>query len=211
MKEDASALDEVLLTGIRASQQRAVAIKRSSIGFVDAITSESAGKLPDANIAEALQRVPGIAIQRTRGQGDFISIRGLGPEFARGSLNGRSLVSASTSRNTILGGGATQGTGRAANFDVLPSDIIETIEVFKTSSADHVEGGIGGSVNIKTVKPIDFGDKYGFNLRGTSFLGRDLSPSISGYASAVNDDETFGGFITSVSYTHLTLPTTSRV
>lgn len=196
LEEDASSLDVVLLTGIRASQQRAVAIKKNSVGFVDAITAESAGKLPDANVAEAMQRIAGVTISRTRGQGDFISIRGLGPEFARGSLNGRSLVSASTSRNTILGGGATQGTGRAANFDVLPADIIETIEVYKTSSAEHVEGGIGGSVNIKTVKPIDFGEKYGFNLRGTSFRGRDLSPSSSAYGSYVNDNETFGAFFT---------------
>ncbi len=196
LEKDAQLLSEVVVSGIRASQQRSIAIKKLSTEFVDAITSESAGKLPDGNIAEALQRVPGVTISRTRGQGDFISIRGLGPEFARGSLNGRSLVSASTSRNTILGGGATQGTGRAANFDVLPSDIIETIEVFKTSAAEHVEGGIGGTVNIKTVKPIKLGNKYGFNLKGTSFLGQGLSPSFSAYGSKVNDAQTFGAFVT---------------
>lgn len=194
LKEDAQSLDEVVITGIRASQQRAVALKREAVGFVDAITSESAGKLPDANIAEALQRVSGVTISRTRGQGDFISIRGLGPEFARGTLNGRSIVSASTSNNSVLSGGTQTGTGRATNFDVLPSDIIETIEVFKTSSAELTEGGIGGVVNIKTVKPIDHGNKFGLNAKGISFFDRSLSPSISGYGSWSNKEKTFGAF-----------------
>lgn len=201
LQENAAALDQILITGIRASQQRSVAIKRNSVGFVDAITAESAGKLPDANLAEALQRVAGVSISRTRGQGDFISIRGLGPEFSRGSLNGRSIVSASTTRNTVLSGGTTIGTGRATNFDVLPSDIIETIEVFKTSAAEHIEGGIGGSVNIKTAKPITLGNKFGFNVKGVSFMGRGISPSISGYGSWANKDETFG-VLASISYSN---------
>jgi len=201
LTQDSEKLDEVLITGIRASQQRSVSIKKDALGFVDAITSESAGKLPDANIAEALQRVPGVAISRTRGQGDFISIRGLGPEFARATLNGRSIVSASTSNNSVLSGGVQTGTGRATNFDVLPSDIIETIEVFKTSSAEHTEGGIGGIVNIKTIKPLNTTNKFGFNVNGKKFFDRGISPSASAYGSWSNDEKTMGAFA-NVSYSN---------
>ena len=192
LQEDAQALDEMVVTGIRASQQRAVTLKKDATGFVDAITAESAGKLPDANIAEALQRVAGVAISRTRGQGDFISIRGLGPEFARGTLNDRSIVSATAFNNSVLSGGVQTSTGRATNFDVLPSEIIETIEVFKTSSAELTEGGIGGVVNIKTLRPLDHDSKYGINVKGTKFFDRALSPSISGYGSWRNEENTFG-------------------
>lgn len=200
LEEDASSLDEVVLTGIRAAQQRAVSIKRTSPVFMDAITSEDAGKLPDRNISEALQRVSGVAIQRTRGQGDFVSIRGLGPEFVRGSINGRTLVSATESFNPVLSGGTGSSTGRATNFDILPSEIIETIEVFKTNAAEHVEGGLAGTVNIKTAKPLKLGNKYGLSARASYYeFAETTNPSFSGFGSWVNDAKTFG-FVGSVTY-----------
>ena len=199
---DATKLDEVVLTGIRAAQQRAIAVKKTSPVVMDVITSEDVGKLPDRNISEALQRVSGVAIQRTRGQGDFVSIRGLGPEFVRGSINGRTLVSATESFNPVLSGGLGSSTGRATNFDVLPSEIIETIEVFKTNAAEHVEGGLAGTVNIKTAKPLKLGNKYGLSARTSYYeFAETNNPSFSGFGSWVNKAETFG-FAGSVTYSN---------
>ena len=94
--QDASAtdLEEIVVIGIRGSLDRALDVKRNASGFVDAVSAEDVGKLPDGNVAEALQRVTGVAIQRYRGEGDFVSIRGLGPNFVRSVVNGRTMLSA---------------------------------------------------------------------------------------------------------------------
>src|SRR6185369_13136227 len=117
-------LEEVVVTGIRASLDKALDTKRESNGFVDAINAEDVGKLPDMNVAEALQRVTGVQIQRSRGEGDFVSIRGLGPNFVRGEINGRTLVSSTESSYADLNGGGGASTGRETNFDLLPAEII---------------------------------------------------------------------------------------
>lgn len=195
-------LDEIVLTGVRAAQQRALNIKKKSPEFVDAVSAEDVGKLPDQNIAEAIQRVPGVAIQRSRGEGDFVSLRGLGPEFVRGTLNGRSVLSATESFDAQLNGGVASSTGRATNFDILPSEIINTLEVSKSVSANQVEGGIAGTVNVKTSKPLKLGKKAGINVKGTyREFAETFDPNISGYFSTVNDDRTFG-FLGSVSYSN---------
>lgn len=200
LEESSVGIGEVVAVGIRASQMRALAIKRMSPVFLDAITAEDAGKFPDRNISEALQRVPGVAIQRTRGQGDFVSIRGLGPEFVRGSINGRTLVSATESFNPVLSGGVGASTGRATNFDVLPSEIIESVEVQKSNAAEHVEGGLAGTVNIVTSKPLKVGNKIGITARGSYYeFADEMNPSLSGFASMVNDSKTLGALV-SVTY-----------
>ena len=200
-QDDAAAeLEEVVVTGIRQSQAEALGIKRENVNFVDAISAEDVGKLPDGNIAEALQRVPGVAIQRERGEGDFVSIRGLGPDFVRGTVNGRTYTSGTESFDSTLNGGAAKTTGRATNFDVLPSEIIDVLEVYKSASAEQVEGGIGGVVNIRTARPMDLGNALGGNIRGQhgDFSG-ETAPSGSGFVSWNNDDENFG-ILTAVSY-----------
>src|ERR1700692_1607419 len=112
-KRDQSAdLEEVVVTGIRQSLEAAIDIKRNADSFVDAISAEDVGKLPDANLAEVMQRVPGVSIQRTRGEGDVISIRGLGPNFVRGEIDGRTLVSATESSDWVRNGGVFSDTGR---------------------------------------------------------------------------------------------------
>jgi TonB-dependent receptor len=154
-KRDESAdLQEVVVTGIRQSLEAAIDIKRNADSFVDAISAEDVGKLPDANLAEVMQRVPGVSIQRTRGEGDFISIRGLGPNFVRGEIDGRTLVSATESSDWVRNGGVFASTGRSTNFDVLPAEIVQKLEVIKSPTASMVEGGIGGVVNILTQEPL---------------------------------------------------------
>ena len=194
-----SEIEEVVVTGIRKSQTDALNVKKDNINFVDAITAEDVGKLPDRNVAEALQRVPGVAIQRERGEGDFVSIRGLGPDFVRGTINGRTYASGTESFDSTLNGGAASTTGRATNFDVLPSEIIETLEVFKSASAEHIEGGIGGVVNVKTSRPMSLGNAYGATIRGQyGDFSEEWDPSASGYFSWTNDDNF--GILTAVSY-----------
>ncbi len=196
LKESVGELAGVVVKGIRAAQQNSLNIKRRSNEFLDAITAEDAGKLPDKNIAEALQRVPGIAIQRNRGEGDFISIRGLGPQFVEGTINGRTLVSATESLNSTISGGQQSSTGRETNYDILPSELIESIEVFKTGAAEQTEGGIGGVVNIKTAKPLTLGNKYAFSVRGNEYtFNNKVSGDFSGIGSWVNQDKTFGGLL----------------
>ena len=192
-------VEEVVVKGIRKSQMEALDIKRDNVNFVDAISAEDVGKLPDRNIAEALQRVPGISIQRERGEGDFVSIRGLGPDFVRGTINGRTFTSGTESFDSTLNGASAQTTGRATNFDVLPSEIIDTLEVYKSASAEQVEGGIGGVINVKTARPMTLGNAYGGTLRGQyGDFSKETDPSGSAYFSWTND-ENFG-FLTAVSY-----------
>lgn len=193
------AIEEVVVRGIKKSQMEALNIKKDNVNFVDAISAEDVGKLPDRNIAEALQRVPGIAIQRERGEGDFVSIRGLGPDFVRGTINGRTYTSGTESRDSTLNGAADSTTGRATNFDVLPSEIIDTLEVYKSASAEQVEGGIGGVIDIKTARPMDLGNAYGATVRGQyGDFSEETTPSGSGFFSWSNDDNF--GILAAVSY-----------
>jgi TonB-dependent receptor len=200
-----SQLKEVVVTGIRASLDRALDTKREAAGFVDAINAEDVGKLPDQNVAEALQRVTGVSIQRSRGEGDFVSIRGLGPNFVRGTVNNRTLVSATESRDATRSGGLESSTGRETNFDILPAEMIASIEVLKSSSASDVEGGIGGVVNIKTQRPLTLGTSATASAKGTYRDFNDkFDPSASGLASWANDSKTFG-VLGAVSYSKRTI------
>ena len=140
----AEPIEEVIVSGIRASLQRAQDIKREADGVVDAIAAEDLGKFPDTNIAEAMQRVPGVAIDRNGGEGQFVTIRGFGPAFNTVLVNGRPIES--------------ETGGREFSFDLYPSELISGAEIFKTSTAHLDEGGIGATVNLKTARPLDLPD-----------------------------------------------------
>ncbi|HEY0686768.1 MAG TPA: TonB-dependent receptor [Steroidobacter sp.] len=173
-------LEEVVVTGLRSSLQQAVEIKRSSIGAVDAIATEDLGKLPDQNVAESLQRINGVTIERNRGDGQFISVRGLGPQFNVVTLNGRTL--------------ATENVGREFSFDVLPSELISGANVYKSPQANLMGASIGATVDIKTVKPLE-GDPFmaSGQLRTIyNDLADDYGPSASGLVSFRNDAGDFG-------------------
>src|SRR5688572_6972058 len=113
-------LEVVVVTGIRSSLRRAMEIKRSSGEIVDSIASESLGKFPDTNIAESLQRITGVSIDRSGGEGQAVTVRGFGPEFNTVLLNGRRIVS--------------DTGGRSFNFDVLPAELISRVDVYKSPS-----------------------------------------------------------------------------
>ena len=189
---DTGPLAEVVVTGQRAAIRRAQDIKLNSVSVVDAVSAEEAGKFPDQNVADALQRVPGVAVDRSGGESSQITIRGLGPDFVNVVLNGRTL--------------ATDAKDRAFNFDVLPSELINTAEVHKTSSADLEEGGIGGTVNIITARPLD---TRGFHAAGSlaavnnsidhAFSGK-TTPKASLLFGDSNEDGTFGWLLSGMYY-----------
>ena len=189
VEEEASVQDVIVVTGKRASVERSTEIKRNATEFVDAISAEEVGKLPDRNIAEALQRVTGVTIQRNRGEGDFVSIRGLPPEFVRGTVNGRTFLSGTEAFDSTREGGAASTTGRATNFDILPSELIQTLEVKKSASAKDVEGGIGGTVNLETARPMTLGTSVVGVARGRySEFADEIDPSVFVLGSWTNND-----------------------
>lgn len=137
--DEADAVDEVVVTGLRASLASAQTIKQKSEQFVDSITAVDIGRLPDVNVAEALQRVSGIQITRNYGEGSGIAIRGL--TNVRSELNGRDIFSASG--------------GRGLSWEEVGSDLLGGVDVYKNPSAEMIEGGLGGTINLKTRLPFD--------------------------------------------------------
>jgi len=172
--------DEVIATGIRSSLKQSLDVKRDSNQVVDAISAEDVGKFPDSNIAESLQRITGVAIDRSGGEGQFITVRGLGPEFNTVTLNNRTL--------------ATDNDGREFSFDVISSDIISRAEVFKTATPNLQSGGIGANVNIVTARPLERpGTRFAASLSGTyDTLREEISPEGSVVGSWTNEDNTIG-------------------
>ncbi len=149
-KADGINLEEIVVTGIRGSLQKAAEIKKESAQILDVITSEDVGKLPDANVAEALQRVTGVQITRVFGEGQAVNIRGL--QQVRVEVDGR----------TLLGWSArvpppeNDNLGRSSGLDAVPSSLFGRLEVRKSPLPSQVEGGLGGTVNLVTPKPFDY-------------------------------------------------------
>ena len=172
--------DEIVVTGIRKSLTDARNQKRISTGIVDAIAVKEIGQLPDTNLAESLQRITGVSIDRSGGEGKFITVRGFGPEFNTVLANGRQI--------------ASEDLSRAFAFDTIASELVSNIQVNKTSTAVLQSGGIGSTVNIATARPLD---SEGFRVAGSvsgtyDWNTKDVSPNISGVVSHTSDDGRFG-------------------
>lgn len=179
--EAAPAEEEILVTGIRASERAAIDIKRNAVSVVDSIVAEDLGKLPDQNVAESLQRVTGVTIERNRGEGRYVTVRGFGPKFNAVTVNGRTL--------------ATDNNGREFSFDVIPSEVISGADVYKSPQANFNGSSIGATINVKTLRPLD--QKDGLKLAGSatgmwSEIADTWNPEFSGVASWKNDSGTFG-------------------
>ncbi len=135
------AIEEVIVEGgIRASLLKSIDRKRNATGVVDAITAEDMGKFPDTNLAESLQRITGVSINRSNGEGSQITVRGMGPRFNLVTLNGRQMP--------------TVG-GRSFEFGNIATEAVSAVEVYKTTDASMPTGGIGATVNMETAKPLD--------------------------------------------------------
>jgi iron complex outermembrane recepter protein len=133
----------IVVTGFRASLQSAINKKKKSDQIVESVSAEDIGKLPDASIGEAIARLPGLAAQTLNGRAEYLSIRGLGPDFSTTLLNGREQTST--------------GDNRAVEYDQYPSEIINQVNIYKTPIASVIGQGIAGTVDLRTMRPLEFG------------------------------------------------------
>lgn len=182
---ETTTVDEIVVTGFRSSLQQALNIKRREAGAVDAILAEDIADFPDQNLAEAIQRLPGVTIERVNGQGTTISVRGLGADFTRTRINGLEAQAAS--------GG---NRNRSFDFSMFASELFNSIKVRKTQSAEIEEGSLGSTVDLQTGRPLDF-SRSGFNSAlSVQASYNDLSektvPRTAGLLSWSNDSKTFG-------------------
>lgn len=199
-QEDAELIEELVIYGSYSSSLRsALDTKRNADSVVDAIVAEDIGKFPAQNIAEALQRVTGVSIVRDRGEGVYVRVRGLGSNFQVTTLNNRTMA---VNENVRTSG----QFGRQFRFDTLPAELVAGVEVIKSPTADLDEGAIGGTVNLKTFRPLDLGEsKYTGSIQASHpELADEVDPRVSGLASWVNDEKTFG-FLLSTAYAERSL------
>jgi TonB-dependent receptor len=160
-------LDVVTVTGIRTGIENAIATKKESTSIVESVSAEDIGKLPDVSIAESIARLPGVTAQRVAGRAQVISVRGLSPDFSTSLLNGRELVST--------------GDNRSVEFDQYPSELMSGVTVYKTPDAGLVGQGLSGTLDMHTVRPLDF-DKPVFAV------GARLQRNSLGSAANADDD-----------------------
>lgn len=196
--QDTELLEEIVITGYRNSLKNAMNSKRYSDGVVDAINAEDIGKFPNTNLAESLQRIPGVSINRVNGEGSQVTVRGFGANFNQVTLNGRSLPTADIAEvGSGTDGQNIGGSGRAFDFSNLASDGVRALEVFKTGRANIASGGIGATINVVTARPLD---NPGFQaavsakaIADTSVdRGDDVTPELGANFSWTNEDATFG-------------------
>jgi len=176
--------DEIIVTGIQQSLTQSVDLKRSADGVIDAISAEDIGKFPDTNLAESLQRITGVSIDRANGEGQQISVRGFGPGFNMVTLNGRQMPTAASPKQE---GADTNAQVRAFNFAEIAADSVASVSVHKTTRVDLPSGGIGATVNVETAKPLKIsGDAFLLagsikaNFDASNEVGNDTTPEISG-------------------------------
>ncbi|MEW7849555.1 TonB-dependent receptor [Massilia aurea] len=184
----------VVVTGLRASLESSMNLKRNAQGFVDGIVAEDIGKFPDTNLAESLQRISGVSIDREIGEGSKITVRGVGPDFNLVLLNGRQMpVSNLGDRN-----------GRAFDFANIASEAISQLQVYKSSRAETPTGGVGATINVITARPLSrpgmqasvgikgVHDTSATNLPDGLQHGNKVTPEISGIYSNTSADGRFG-------------------
>lgn len=185
------ALDDenvIVVSGFRESLNAAVEAKREAVGQIDVIVAEDIAKFPDTNLAESLQRIPGVAIERDAGEGRQITVRGLGAQFTRVRVNGMETIATSVD-------GASFNRDRAFDFNVFASELFNSIVVNKTASAELDEGSLGAVIDLTTGNPLAYG--AGVKLVGSAQaryndLNDDLAPRLAGLFAWSNPEETFG-------------------
>lgn len=147
----ASAVQEVVVTGFRASIASAIHVKRDEVGIVDALKADDIASFPDNNLAEALQRIPGVSIDRDGGEGRTITVRGLNPSFTRVLVNG--IEGQAATGGSDNSGGVNRG--RAFDFNIFDAELFNSIIVRKTQAAEVEEGSLGATVDLETTRPFD--------------------------------------------------------
>jgi len=180
-ENEATTKTEVIeVRGIRGALGRAMDAKREAGGVVDSISAEDIGKFPDTNLAESLQRITGVSIDRSGGEGQLITVRGFGPQFNTVLVNGRQM--------------ASENQSRAFSFDTIASELVKSLDVHKTSTATMQSGGIGSTVNVNTARPFAInGFKVAGSIKGIyDGNSEETTPQVSALISNTFEDETFG-------------------
>ena len=189
--------DVIVVRGFRGALEESVALKRDAVNARDSIVAEDIGKMPDLNVAEAIQRVPGVAIVREGGEGRQLSLRGLDSSFTRVTLNGMEVPAS-------VGGLDSSGSinrGRAFDFNVFPAELFSRIDINKSSIASIEEGGVAGVVEMYTMRPLDNPGLRGSALvqGGYNDLSEETDPRLTATLSTTNEAGTVGFMISAAS------------
>ncbi len=199
------AVEQIVVTGIRGSLQQSLNQKRNSDSHLEVVTAEDIGKMPDKNVADSLQRLPGVTTSSSGGneggfdENDRISMRGTNPSLTQTLINGHNVASGDW---FVLG--QTGTVGRSVSYTLLPSELVSRVEVHKSSEASLVEGGVAGSVDIITRKPLDF--KQQLTVEGSigevyADLPKKSDPQFSALINWKNDANTMGVMLQAFSET----------
>lgn len=194
----AQQLETVVVTGIRASQEKSLTVKRNADAHIDVISAEDIGKMPDKNVADSLARVPGVTILNSPAGGsggfderDRVGLRGTNPSLTQTLLDGHGIANGDWFVLDQTGA----GVGRSVSYSLLPSELVSRVEVRKSAEASLVEGGTAGSVNIITRKPLEFSKALTFEAgigAVYSSLPKKSDPQVSALLNFKNDAKTFG-------------------
>ncbi|TCQ09206.1 TonB-dependent receptor [Sphingomonas sp. PP-CC-3A-396] len=179
---------DIVVTGIRGSLRSAIAVKRNANAVVDVISAEDIGKFPDRNVAESLSHIPGVSIDRRFGEGEKVAILGTDPALNRMLLDGHALASAD------WGGNDNDPSSRTFNYSLLAPELVDRLEVYKSPEPRIEEGSLGGTVIVRTRRPLDLKANAIFASGGYSYNDRSDKGNVrgSGLYSWKNKDETFG-------------------
>ncbi|GAA5184931.1 TonB-dependent receptor [Niveibacterium umoris] len=198
-------LNTIVVTGIRASLQKSLNAKRNAEAAVEVVTAEDIGKMPDKNVADSLQRLPGVTISSAgAGEGGFdeadrVSLRGTNPSLTQTTINGHMVSSGDWFVLNQVG-----TVGRSVSFSLLPSELVGQVIVRKSATADLVEGGVAGTVDIITRKPLDFKKRFSAEVSAGAVyadLPEKTDPQFSGLVSWKNEDNSFGVMLQAFSET----------
>ena len=195
--DETTQVDEIVVTGFRGSLNAALSIKRNEAGVVDSIVAEDIADFPDLNLAESVQRIPGVSIDRDAGEGRSLTVRGLSSDFTRTRING--MEAQATTGGSDSSGGANRGRG--FDFNVFAAELFNSIKVRKTAAAETEEGSLGATVDLQTARPFD---REGFQMAasiqgGWNDLSETTDPRGAFLISNTTDDGMFGALV-SVAY-----------
>lgn len=192
--DDGEVIEEVIVTGFRGSLEAALGIKRNAVNGTESIVAEDIGRMPDLNLAESIQRVPGVAITREGGEGRQITVRGLGPDFTRVTLNGMEVPGSAGGIDSA--GGVNRG--RSIDFNIFASELFNRIDIHKSQRASIEEGGLASTIELFTAKPFD---NPGFHVSAGAQLTVDnladeYDPRFTALISNTFLDDTIGVLLT---------------
>src|SRR5215217_1559009 len=191
---DTGSGEEIVVTGFRGSLVKNIEAKRESSVIADILTAEDIGKFPDKNVAEALQRIPGVQINREFGEGERVSVRGTAKNLTKTLLNGHNVATADWFILDQL------SATRAFNYLILPAEIVGELEVYKSPQADIEEGGVGATINVRTRNPLDL-DSLAISASAQAVYSeraKKWDPQASGFISWKNAGDTVGVLVAAV-------------